>query len=227
MRSFTTFGPISAALLALWLAGAAAAAPPPTLDGVLSQIDRAAANIHSLTAQVVSLKYTKLVNDTTVEAGDFYYRKTARGMEIALEIRKPYRRDFIYRDDTGWIYQPRIKQAQEFDLSRNREAVAQFLLLGLGGGGHALLASYQVALEPEERGLVHLHLTPKRPAPGVSSIDLWYDPKLWVTAAQQVNQPSGDYQRLNYSDIHLNARIADRHFSTDFPGATIVRPQAP
>lgn len=204
---------------------------PATLDAVLSRIDRAAAGINSLAAQVISLKYTKLVNDATVEKGDFYFQRTRQGPQIALDITKPYRRIFIYRDDTGWIYQPQIKQAQEFDLRRNRGMVTQFLLLGLGGGGHALQQSFDVALEPSERGntLVHLHLVPKRNAAGASiaSIDLWYDPSLWIAVAQQVNQPSGDYQRLNYSHIKINPHISASHFATKFPGARIVRPQAP
>lgn len=204
---------------------------PAALDTVLAHIDRAAAGIDSLAAQVISLKYTKVVDDATVEKGDFYFQKTRQGPQIALDITKPYRRLFIYRDDTGWIYQPQIKQAQEFDLRRNRAAVTQFLLLGLGGGGHALEQSFDVALEPSQRGnaFVHLHLTPKRNAASASiaSIDLWYDPSLWIAVAQQVNQPSGDYQRLDYSHIKINPHISASHFATNFPGARIVRPQEP
>lgn len=207
---------------------------PRSLSGVLTQIDHAAARIHSLEAKVISLKYTAVVKDTTVETGRFYYRATSSGPELALDITDPYPRIFIYKNDAGWIYQPQIKEAQKFDLRKNRAMVEQFLLLGLGGGGHALEKSFHVALASPPApggpaGTIELELTPLHPAalPSVSSIDLWYDPTLWLAVQQQINQPSGDYQRVRYEDVRVNADVSSKRFDTSFPGATIVTPQAP
>lgn len=217
-------------MLVATLAAAPRSGPAASLATVLDHIDQAATRVHDLTADVMSLKYTKLVDDKTAEHGKFYYQKTPRGPAIALEITDPYPRTFLYRDDTGWIYQPKIKQAQKYDLRRNRAAVSQFLLLGLGAGGHSLQQSFQVTLEPATGALIHLHLVPLAAATlpsSVASIDLWYDPTLWVAVTQQINQPSGDYQRLEYSHLKINSRISSRHFATNFPDAQIVTPQQP
>jgi outer membrane lipoprotein-sorting protein len=210
---------------------ARAAAIPSALSRVLDHLDQAAARLHHLSAAVVSTKYTAIVADTSVERGMIYYRRGKHGPQIALDIRTPARREFLYRDQTGWLYQPGIHQVQEFDLRTHHAAVQRYLLLSFGGGGHALLRSFDVRLagRPNLRGqaTVELVLTPKNlaDADGITSIELWYSPQLWVALRQQVNQVSGDYQRLDYSRIRINPHLSGHLFSPHFHGATIIRPQ--
>ncbi len=198
---------------------------------MLDQLDVAAAHLRRLSAHVVSIKYTQIVNDTALEQGTIYFRRTKQGPQIALDIATPARREFLYRDQTGYLYQPGIRQVQEYDLRGHRQAVQRYLLLSLGGGGHALLGSFHVRLAGRPRiagqTTVELALTPRDPAQanGIASIDLWFSPRLWVAVRQQVNQVSGDYQRLDYSSIRINPHLSGRIFAARFPGATVIRPQ--
>lgn len=223
-------------LLPLW-AVAAGQQPPRVRPGaelnqVLDHLDTAAARLHRLSADVVSVKYTAIVNDTAREQGAIYFRRTKHGPQIALDIQTPARREFLYRDQTGYLYQPGIKQVQVFDLRSHRQAVQKYLLLSFGGGGHSLLESFQIRLggRPEINGrpTVRLVLTPLAAAraDGIASIDLWFSPRLWVAVRQQVNQVSGDYQRLDYSRIRINPRLPGQIFSPHFSGATVIRPQS-
>ncbi|MGH9508158.1 MAG: LolA family protein [Terriglobales bacterium] len=221
----------------LLCAAAAAASPragariPPALNAVLDHLDAAATRLHRLRADVVSTRYTQIVNDTAVERGMIYYRRTKDGPQIALDIETPARREFLYRDQTGYLYQPGIRQVQEYDLRGHHQAVQKYLLLSFGGGGHSLLQSFQVRLggRPVIAGerTVELVLTPLDVdhAGGIASIDLWFSPRLWVAVRQQVNQTSGDYQRLDYSHIRINLRLGGHIFAAYFPGATVIRPQ--
>lgn len=208
------------------------AAPGAELNQVLDHLDAAAARLHALSADVISTKFTKIVNDTALERGQIYFRRGKHGPQIVLDLQSPARREFLYRDQTGYLYQPGIRQVQVFNLQSHRQAVQKYLLLSFGGGGHALLRSFHIRLAG--RAAIHgqptvkLVLTPLHPAHanGITSIALWYSPRLWVALRQQVNQVSGDYQRLDYSRIRINPHLPSHLFSTYFPGATVIRPPA-
>lgn len=221
---------VCGAALCAPVSSAHAAAIPPALNRVLDHLDAAAARLRSLSAHVISTKYTKIVNDTAIERGQIYFRRGKHGPQIMLDLQSPSRREFLYRDQTGYLYQPGIRQVQEFDLRSHRQAVQKYLLLSFGGGGHALLRSFHIRLAGRQaidgQPTVELVLTPLDPAhaDGITSIDLWFSPHLWVALRQQVNQVSGDYQRLDYSGIRINPHLPRHLFSTHFPGATIIRP---
>lgn len=211
-------------------AAAQSVAPAGGLEGVLAAIDNAAHDIHSVVADSQSDQYTAVVDDHTIESGQLYYRKASHGPEMALYITQPAasEKTFIYKNETGWMYIPRSKQVQKYDLSKNRSVVEQFLLLGLGGTGHDLLKSFTVRLVGEASlgniPTVELELKPRHAdlANSITAIDLWYSTRTWVAIQQRVVQRGGDYRQLHYTHIEINAHIPDSRFSTKFPGATVV-----
>lgn len=211
---------------------AAGAQTDASLETVLRQIDQAAPHIHSVIADSQSDQYTAIVDDHTIESGKLYYRKTSHGPELALDITQPpaSQKTFIYKNETGWMYVPQSKQVQKYDLSKNRSVVEQFLLLGLGGSGHDLLKSFTVRLvgRPILDGAptVELELKPRHAdlSRNIVAIDLWYSTRTWVAVQQKVLQQGGDYRQLHYTHIELNPHVADSHFDTRFPGATVISP---
>jgi len=206
-----------------------AQAPARTLDQVLTAIDLAAPQVRGVEAAAESQKYTKVVDDLSTESGTLDYRKQKRGPQLLLTLRKPAVKVFLYRDETAWIYQPAIAQVQKYNLRKNHALVEQFLLLGLGGSGHALERSFHVRLVGAEtlagRGTVHLQLTPLAGQRGLSSIDLWYDTQLWIAIQQKFLQSSGDYQQLRYSQIKINPHISEELFEPHFNGAQVIEPR--
>jgi outer membrane lipoprotein-sorting protein len=203
-----------------------------SLETILRQIDQAAPHIHSVIADSQSDQYTAIVDDHTIESGKLYYRKTAHGPELALEITQPpaSQKTFIYKNETGWMYVPQSRQVQKYDLSKNRSVVEQFLLLGLGGSGHDLLKSFTVRLVGrttlDGTPTVELELKPRQAdlSRNIVAIDLWYSTRTWVAVQQKVLQQGGDYRQLHYTQIELNPHVPDSRFDTRFPGATVVTP---
>jgi len=199
---------------------------PRTLEQVLTAIDRVAPTVRGVEAAAESQKYTKVVDDLSTERGTLDYRKEKHGPQLVLTIRQPAIKVFLYRDETAWIYQPAIAQAQKYDLRKNHALVEQFLLLGLGGGGHALEHSFHLRLVGEEavdgRNTVHLQLIPIAGQHGLSSIDLWYDTQLWIAVQQKFLQPSGDYQQLHYTQIKINPHLSEELFEPHFHGAKVI-----
>ncbi|HET9784903.1 MAG TPA: hypothetical protein VFP94_08100 [Terriglobales bacterium] len=215
------------------LAGRAQApAVPTTLPQVLAALDRAAPGIESVAATAQVDDYTALVQDTSTSQGKLYFRHDDHGPMYVLDLTTPQAsaRKLLYRDKTAYVYTPSAKQVMEYALGKQQPLVNQFLLLGMGATGEELQKSFRIELQPPETvggvTMVHLRLTPldAQLAGKLTHLDLWYDPHTWVAMVQQMWQPGGDYHRLTLSSVKLNSKLNDKLFSTDFHGATVVKP---
>ena len=211
-------------------------APAPggqmTLAQLLAALDQAAPGIHSVSAAAQVDDYTALVQDTSSSSGQLDFKHTGGAPMYVLDLTKPkaMARKLVYRDQTAFVYTPSARQVMEYPLGAQQPLVNQFLLLGMGATGQELAKSFRIELVgPETVGgvaAVHLRLTPldAQLAGKLTHLDLWYDPQTWIAIEQQMWQPGGDYHRLTLSKVKLNPKLSDKLFSTEFPGATVVKP---
>lgn len=220
--------PIVAALcLCLTVRGAQS---PWTLDGVLRQLDHEAGDFRSLSANVERTKVTVVVDDHSTESGQMEVRRDGK-MRIDLTTPDP---QTILRDgDHLYIYTPKIRRVEEYDLSKHRAQIDEFLLLGFGTSGEELKKSYLVTLQGEETlggaKVLHLELTPKADdvRNEISKIELWVDEATWMPAQQQFFENGAqDYFIIRYSRLVRNANLADSRFRPHWPNdVTRVKPQ--
>ena len=226
-------------LLLLLLPIVAALCPSPTaqgaqgtwtLDGVLKQLDRVAGDFHSLTADVERTKVTVVVNDRSTDSGQMFVRRDDK-MRIDLTVPDP---QTILRDgDHLYIFKPKIRQVEEYDLGKHRALVDEFLLLGFGTSGQDLKKSYLVTLQGEETldgaKVVRLELTPKADdvRNEIAKIELWVDEATWLPAQQQFYENgTQDYFIIRYTHMARNVNIADSRFKQRWPsGTTRIKPQ--
>jgi outer membrane lipoprotein-sorting protein len=123
---------------------------------------------------------------------------------------------------------------EEYDLSKHRALVEQFLLLGFGTSGENLKRSYSIKLLGEEsldgQKVIRLELTPKSEEVRhqISKIDLWVNEANWLTAQQQFYETgSDDYFIIHYANAARNVRLADSRFRPAWPkSVTRVKPQS-
>src|SRR6202043_3385425 len=106
-----------------------------------------ASDFRSLTADLENTKYTDVVKDTSVEKGHIYVRKDSK---MRIEITEPDPRTILRVGDSLFVYTPKIKRVEEFDLGKNRAMVDQYVLLGFGTKSQNMLKSYDVVLTGEE-----------------------------------------------------------------------------
>jgi outer membrane lipoprotein-sorting protein len=106
------------------------------------------------------------------------------------------------------------------------------MVLGFGGGGHALLKSFDVHYLGTEHAqgvkADKLELVPKSQATRntFSQILLWIDPARGVSVQQKLLSPEGDYRLAKYSNIQLNPKIPDDVFKLKTTSkTTVVSPQ--
>jgi outer membrane lipoprotein-sorting protein len=192
-----------------------------TIASVLEMMDKSASDFRSLTADLENTKYTDVVKDTSVETGRIFVR---RDQKMRIEITKPDPRTILRTGDSLYMYTPKIKRVEEFDLGKNRSMVDQYVLLGFGTKSQNLQKSYDVKLTGEEqldgRKTYLLELTPKSDdmRRKITKIQMWIDAASWLPIQQKfLEAGSGDYIQFHYSNLMKNLKINDSRFKQDWP----------
>jgi outer membrane lipoprotein-sorting protein len=201
-----------------------------TLETVLKQMDAQAADFHSLTADLERTKVTIVVNDKSTESGRILVR---RDDKMRIELTQPDARTILRDGDNFYLYNPKIRRVEEYNLGKKKSVVDQFLLLGFGTSGKSLTESYTITLKGEEtldnHKVLLLELLPKTEEVKrqLSKIQLWLDESSWLPAQQQFFETgSGDYFIIRYKNMTRNVRIPDVEFKPHWPhGTTKVQPQ--
>lgn len=203
-----------------------------SLQQVLNQMDKAAANFHTTEAAFVWNQYQKVVDETDTQKGKIYFRRSSQGTEMAADITEPDKKYVLFADSKVQVYQPKIDQVTVYPTGKNRAEFESFIVLGFGGGGHELLQPFDVKYVGEENldGIrtAKLDLIPKgqKVRNTFSHILLWIDPARGVSVQQQFVEPTGDYRLAKYSDFRINQKIPDSVFKIKTTGKTkIVSPQ--
>src|SRR6202048_4628660 len=111
-------------------------------------MDKSAKDFHTLTADIEHIKYTDVVKDTSTETGQIFVR---RDQKMRIQIAKPDPRVILRTGDSLFVYTPKIKRVEEYDLGKNRSMVDQYVLLGFGTKSQNMLKSYDVKLTGEEQ----------------------------------------------------------------------------
>jgi outer membrane lipoprotein-sorting protein len=201
-----------------------------TLEATMKQLDQEARNFHSLTADIERTKVTVVVNDKSTESGKLFVR---RDDKMRIEFAEPDAKTLLRSGNELLLFNPKIKQVEEYDLSKHRALVDQFLLLGFGTSGTDLQKGYLVTFVGEEemdkRQVVKLELTPKsdEARKEISKIHIWIDESTWLPAQQQLFETgSGDYFIIRYTNVVRNPKLSDNEFKPHWPkGVTHVKPQ--
>jgi outer membrane lipoprotein-sorting protein len=201
-----------------------------TLESAMKQLDQEARSFQSLTADMERTKVTVVVNDKSTETGKIFVR---RDDKMRLDFNPPDAKTILRAGNAFFIYNPKIKQVEEYDLGKHRALVDQFLLLGFGTSGNDLQKGYLVTLigeeEMDKHQVMKLELTPKsdEARKQVSKIHIWLDESTWLPAQQQVFETgSGDYFLIRYTNVVRNPHLSDNEFKQHWPkGVTRVKPQ--
>ena len=223
-------------LLAVWAVAPARPAQESalTLNDVLAGMDKAAQGFETVVADLVYTKVTVIVDDKSVEKGLIYFKRTRgrREFKVKIDIREPSQKLVLFTGDKGYIYRPAIKQVEEYELGKNKQALEQFLLLGFGTSGRELQNAYSVTLiGPAKLGdadTVKLELVPKSTALGhhIKKVELWLSKKTWQPVQQVFTEPSGDYLIAQYGSAKTNGTVSDDQFKLKLPGnVKRIRPQ--
>jgi outer membrane lipoprotein-sorting protein len=190
----------------------------PSLETVLKKMDSAAASFHTAQADFEWDQYQKVVDDTDMQKGTVYYRKAGSEIEMMAEIKAPEPKFVLYKEGKLQIYQPKIEQVMVFSAGSNRNEMESYLVLGFGGSGQDLTATYDVTYLAAETidniATAKLQLIPKseKVRNYFAKAFLWIDLSRGISVQQQFIQGQGDYRLAKYSAIRVPAKIGNEVF---------------
>lgn len=210
--------------------GGAAQSRAWTEGMLIDRLNEAADHFKTLTASLQYLKFTRVVDDKSTEGGRLTYGEKGH---ILIEMVNPEPKEILFTGNKAQIYYPKMAQIQEFDLSKHRSLVEQFLLLGFGTSGDKLKDAYLITVLGEtkldNRLVLQLELTPKdeRIRQQIHKIHLWLALDSWVPVQQKFFEVGGDYFQARYTDIKVNVPVARSRVRLSAPrGTKTVKPRA-
>jgi outer membrane lipoprotein-sorting protein len=205
-----------------------APASEPDLKTVLEQMDESAKSFKSAQADVELVQYTKLVDETSTQTGQVFFRRHGKDkdMDVALRIVTPHPKQVLITGDKLSYYDPKTGQTTERNIGNNRADVESVMNLGFGGRGQELLRDFDVRLigweVVDNVNTAKLELVPKSDhlRQYFTKMILWIDPKRDVPLKQQRFESSKDYQLTHYSNIKVNGKMSDDVFRLKKIGGT-------
>jgi outer membrane lipoprotein-sorting protein len=187
-----------------------------TLDGALNRLDQAGSQFKGMTANLKYVKYTALVNESSVSTGTVKVKRPNPGLMLALfDFLAPDKKIVAIDDKTVEIYLPNMKTVQEFNISKYKVSPEQFFLFGFGTSRRDLEAAYSVSYGGAEpvngEPATRLVLIPNSPdvKKHFVKFELWISDKTGEALQQKFYEPSGDYSVYTYSDMKINPNLPD------------------
>jgi outer membrane lipoprotein-sorting protein len=208
-----------------------APAGPDDLKNVIAQADKAAATFKTARAKFQWDQYERVVDETEVQKGEIYFRRTKSGMDAAVRVTSPDTKQVVFVDGALKLFQPKIKQVTIYDARARRTEVDSLMNIGFGSRGEDVEKSYEVKMEGWETvdgvKTARLNLVPRNEKlkASITNIILWLDPQRDVSLQQKFIEPGENYRLTHYTDIELNPKISNDVFELKTPaGTTTVRP---
>jgi len=214
---------LALAFLGIAVSAPAWAKPPGELDAVLDRMDRAAAAFKSMSANIRRVSHTAVVNEDNVDSGTILLKR-GRGHEVRMliQLTEPDAKAVEFRDHTVDIYYPKIQTVDEFDVSKFRELLEQFFLLGFGTSRATLQASYSLRLVGADtingQKTDRLELIPKSKEvlQHLLRLEMWVGDNGYPLQ-QKFYIPGGDYELATYSDMKINPDLPDAMLKLKLP----------
>lgn len=204
----------------VWLCAAARA---QTLDEVLANMDDAAKQFHSYSANVKRVDYAKVLDSYDDSRGSMRLKRAKNGVVGIMDITAgPDHTVTYFNGPIVERYLPKANTIEQYNAKKLTATMDQMLLLGFAITRDEIKRDYDVKLAGTEtvNGVKtsHISLTPKsaEALKYVKMIDLWIDPK-GNAVRQKGTEPNGNYRLATFSDLKVNPTLPDSEFDLNVP----------
>jgi outer membrane lipoprotein-sorting protein len=193
-------------------------APAEPLADILARMDRAAAEFHSLSAQMKRVQFTAVLNESSEMDGVLRLRRTKAGTKGVVEFQQPEQRIVFIEGKQIQIYYPKANTVEFYDASKYSSNMDQILLLGFGTSAAELKKSYDIKDGGTQKisgaAATRLELTPQSPELQklITKIELWIPEGQSNPIRAKFSEPSKNYELVDYTDIKVNPDLPDSAF---------------
>jgi outer membrane lipoprotein-sorting protein len=211
-----------AAILFVAAVPGSAATPPEqkTLQSILQQLNVAAANFHSTSADFeFDTHETDPVPDTDVQAGTVYYQRTGTSFQTAAHFKqdngRPAPKVYTYAKGVFSLFEVGIDQVTTFSKAGKFES---YLMLGFGASGKDLADKFDIKYLGSETLMdgktavktEKLEMVAKDPEvrKNIPKVTIWVDPERAISLKQVFDQGAGTYRVNVYFNIKTNVALS-------------------
>ena len=211
------------ALTILIFAGSMLATAEPLPD-VLARMDRAAAEFHSLSAEMKRVQFTAVLNESSEMDGVVRLRRTKNGTQGIVEFKQPEQRTVFINGKQVQIYYPKANNVEIYDTSKYTSNMDQILLLGFGTSAAELKKSYDIKDGGVQKisgtDTTRIELTPRSDEMKklITKIELWIPEGQSNPTRAKFSEPSKNYELVDYSGIKVNPALPESAFAWKLPG---------
>ena len=211
--------------LAAWTTLPLAAADSATPDVVLARMRQAQSSVETLTARLEQMKsYPQLGIEDPRERGTFTMARSKRGAtRVRMEIREPETRILTVADGKYLLYQPRIKQAVEGNVSGGgKKGLFSGILTGSPEALDELDREYRVENVGEtvlsDVSVIELRfIAQPNAAVYCQQIDLWVDATSWLPVQQSCHEANQSVITFTLGEVKLNVPLSKNAFDVELP----------
>lgn len=203
------------------------------LESVLRQLDAAAANFRTTTAdfEFDSIQ-TDPIPDKDVQKGVVYYERTSRNFQMGVHINqvngRPVPKVVTLTGGIVRLYEALPNQVTTLTKLGQYQS---WFMLGFGASGKELAAKWDIKyLGKETIGGIHtdkLEMVPKDPniRKNLPKVTLWLDTQRGVSVQQDFDEGQGQSRLCHYTNIRVNQSLPSDafKFKTDSKTQYITR----
>lgn len=195
-----------------------------TMERAVKQLDRQGSDLESVLSDV-EIEWTGSDEAVaSIKTGRIYFND--RG-DFRLNVASPSKMTILLERSTVHHYKPDANVVEEYSLSKHKDRLEPFIVLGFTTTGRDLDKDYLVTFIGEdsigERRILGLELTPKKDnvRAVVSKIEIWVDESSWLPARQIITHTSGgEVLTVTYRGTARNLDLNRELFSDKWPKGT-------
>jgi len=199
------------------------------LDEVLIEVENANIVFKTLRANIVFTRTIKLLESNEISKGDLSYKKPKK---LYLKFYPPRYEINIVDGKYVWIYHPKEKQVEKYELSNSRQSTQgiSFFEFGYGESVNQAKKNYKINLldvkEVAKKKFYILDMIPKDPKAQYSEIKLWIEEGFWLPNRIELYESGGEVVNvIELTNITLNKGMSDKLFIFDVPrGVEVIEP---
>ena len=211
--------------MALLLAGMVLRPAPghsqtPSLDEIVTQVQRQYDTHADFKAQFVQDSLVKSLGKKQVSEGTVQFKKPGK---MRWTYQKPFKQELISDGKTLWNYRPEDKQVMVSQMSQAVQGkVPSTFLAGLGN----LKLDFQVrwGKEPSAKESYYLELTPNEFQGSLEKLFLLIDRENFRILQAKIQDVMGNTTLISFSKIQFDNRLSDSLFTfTPPPGVEVFK----
>ncbi len=198
------------------VAAATAATAADRLDEILSEMQKAGAELETLAANFEQTDHDFVLEDEEVSQGRLYLRLPGR---IRFEHLSPAPKVLLIRDERVRLYNATSNQVMEFDRGKGGGSSGADLLVGFGTGNDKIGENYDASLVEETDEAVVLKLLPKpgSAASMFASLELTIAKKTWTPIRSVFYEHNRDHTVIRFENTIINGVLPNGAFELDLP----------